>query len=557
MQEVTKMNATDCSFTASRAVRFFAAIAAACAALCASAATYYWKGGADPSNCGSYNLTANWSTQRVSGEDASSIPGENDDLYSAQSYAMDLGGESYLLGKWPDASDNDAEHYFYLNNGTLTFKGSEARSWYMRIILSNSANLVFSSNTTYMPGMYSSYGNIISIGEECSVSILGKLRIYKLQSTVEHGGTLTINPASRTSGFFFHNEAKSESWIKAYGLVDIPNGLYASSGANSGTSVAFYLYDGGEITLGGAMDMGTVPGTYVFNIGGGTLSAANSVSFSSFDTLSATNNFTASVAANGTLDLSGFTFDSGVTCTKTGAGTLVLATTAQKAAISAGALGIASATTYDLSNVTFGSGSQVALTAMGARIDSADSSIANATFTANLTSAPAGTDILHSSNATLLAQVKDNLEAGALPSGMELVIAGETLSLEMASADAIKKSGNLLSDDSWGGGSVPDAGSAVSIDGADVVAEYTTGDIPAWESIEVKNGATLRISGTAVLPPIILNKSATLEIASGGSADIASGLTCSATASQVPLLSVASGATLHVPGGGEVLECQH
>ena len=132
---------------------------------------------------------------------------------------------------------------------------------------------------------------------------------------------------------------------------------------------------------------------------------------------------------------------------------------------------------------------------------------------------------------------------------MELVITGETLSLEMASADAIKKSGNLLSDDSWGGGSVPDAGSAVSIDGADVVAEYTSGNIPAWESIEVKNGATLRISGTAVLPPIILNKSATLEIADGGSADIASGLTCSATASQVPVLSVASGATLNVPGG--------
>ena len=542
------MNATDCSFAASRAVRFFASIAVSCAALCASATMYYWKGGADPSNCGAYDSTGNWSTKGVSDEDASSIPGVNDDLYSAQSYAMDLGGKSYSLRKWPDGEDK--ENHLYLQNGTLTFTG-ESRPWYMVIDLANNANLAFADNVTYSPGMYSSHGNIMTIGNGCSVSILGTLRIYSWTATVEQGGTLTINPSSYSSGFLFHNDSQYDSWVKAYGLVNMPKGLKASSGPNSSKKFSFYLFDGGEIALGGPLDMNSssVPGTYTFNIGGGTLSAANNVSFSSFNYLDVTNDFTASVAANGTLDLSGFTFDSGVTCTKTGAGTLVLATTAQKAAISAGALGIASATTYDLSNVTFGSGSQVALTAMGARIDSADSSIANATFTANLTSAPAGTDILHSSNATLLAQVKGNLEAGTPPSGMELVITDETLSLEMASADAIKKSGNLLSDDSWGGGSVPDAGSAVSIDGADVVAEYTSGNIPAWESIEVKNGATLRISGTAVLPPIILNKSATLEIADGGSADIASGLTCSATASQVPVLSVASGATLHVPGG--------
>ena len=183
---------------------------------------------------------------------------------------------------------------------------------------------------------------------------------------------------------------------------------------------------------------------------------------------------------------------------------------------------------------------------MGARIDSAGASIESATFAATIP-ATAGTDVLYSTNPTILQHAKADLDA-SVPAGFDLVISGEALSVEAETAGSFTGNGDICDAEGWGG-TIPAAGSDVSIDGADAIATYGGGDMPAWNSIEVKNGATLRISGTAVLPPIILNKSATLEIADGGSADIASGLTCSATASQVPVLSVASGATLHVPGG--------
>ena len=116
MQEVTKMNATDCSFTASRAVRFFAAIAAACAALCASAATYYWKPGATQ---GQWTTIENWSTESATGATASALPGSGDSLAPNQSYNFNLAGGTYTLVGLYDG--NDTQTRFAIENGTLKF----------------------------------------------------------------------------------------------------------------------------------------------------------------------------------------------------------------------------------------------------------------------------------------------------------------------------------------------------------------------------------------------------------------------------------------------------
>ena len=289
-------------------------------------------------------------------------------------------------------------------------------------------------------------------------------------------------------------------------------------------------------------------GTCSFTIAGGTISVTGTVSFAHFDTLLATGSFAANVEQNGLLDLSGFTFGRDVVCTKTGAGPVVLPTTGATATISEGSVAL-NAATYDFSGVTFGTGATISLASLGGRINSADSSIANATFVATIP-ASAGTAVFYSADDTLLAKVKSDLDA-SVPEGFDLVVSGEELSVEAETAASFTVTGDITAAAGWGG-AVPAAGSDVAIDGADVMATLpSSGVLPAWNSIEVKNGATLRIEADATLPAIILNKNATLEI--GGNATVTmadlTGAVATSPSLVVPGLTVESGATLNVPGG--------
>ena len=123
-------------------------------------------------------------------------------------------------------------------------------------------------------------------------------------------------------------------------------------------------------------------------------------------------------------------------------------------------------------------------------------------------------------------------------------------SAEVLSAYNFSKSGNVLDAAKWGG-ERPPAGADVAIDGAGVVATLSSGSFPAWNSVEVKNGATLRVSTNAMLPPITLDKSARLEIANGAVVTVANAadLAGIATAEQLPVLAIAANSTLYVPGG--------
>ena len=231
---------------------------------------------------------------------------------------------------------------------------------------------------------------------------------------------------------------------------------------------------------------------------------------------------------------------------------------AQAVTVSEGGVALDSGT-YDLSAVTFAANTAVRIATFGGTINQGGypaSLTENATFTADLSSASAGTTIFNSNDAALIGKIKTDL-ATFVPQGLELTVSGTQLMLETATSDAdtFTVTGNITEGTGWGG-SVPGEGANVAISGEGVVGTLPSGaSFPAWSSIEVKNGATLRIEATATLPPITLNKHATLEIGNNTTVTLANASDLSGVVNvlgdviTIPGLSIESGATLNVPGG--------
>lgn len=311
------------------------------------------------------------------------------------------------------------------------------------------------------------------------------------------------------------------------------------------------------MNLGGIIALNNYNGTFNVVFAGGTVNVTGNASF---DVTSAqvSGPVTFNVAEGKTLNTTSLVIGSDGVLTKTGPGYIAFPATAQAVTVSAGGVAVDSGT-YDLSAVTFNAGTTVHLATFGGTINQGGypaSLTANATFTADLSAATSGTTIFNSDDAALLGKIKTDL-ATAVPQGLELTVSGTQLMLETATSDAdtFTVTGNITEGTGWGG-TVPGAGANVAISGEGVVGTLPSGaSFPAWSSIEVKNGATLRIEATATLPPITLNKNARLEIGNNATVTLANASDLSGVvnvlgdAITIPVLSIESGATLNVPGG--------
>ena len=530
-----------------------AAMALALTAATAGAETYNLGATDYEGNIGSAESPWDWGT--ASNWNPEGVPGSSDTITWAPNKTgshrhayLSLDGD-YIVGS---LEQNYRTLHLYKAPNTvaetvsLTFATQLGNTGYQQSHeLNAGVKLVVLAGATFncSPSDHTWSGMDIKSGAEADIygSILS--RVMKLDV---NGGTLVFAPASYAIHGWGRSDTDHDEINIASGSALFPNGIAMTGTFTEPNQVN---QSGGTATFGGDF---TSQMAWTYTWSDGTLAITDDSTFGANVALviPASAAVSLDVVSGKTFAAPGLSADSTASITVTGGGTFSIAPTAAAIILQNGSLGIATSGTYDLSNVSVGSGAAtILLTAFGATINALPAALASATFSADLSGATAGTVILNSSDPSVLAKVKSDLDASA-PAGMSLVVSGTSLSLEAQSAYAFTITGDLLGTTGWGG-AVPPAGEEVSIEGSGVVATYASGAIPAWASITVKDGATLRIAGDATLPPIILNKSATLEIDNNATVTLANAgdLSGIATASQVPVLSVASGATLNVPGG--------
>jgi len=523
------------------AINLVAAFVIACAALSVNAATYYWKPGATQ---GLWTTLENWSTEGVDGADATATPGESDNLDKLSDFNIDLNQGDYKIVGWGSDAGAWEHRNWTISNGRLTITG-ETRTHSGNWNIETGGVLIFPSGSTFYPGVDVDSPMYVNINNGGSLSVLGTARFYRSIYTVASGGELTFQPTSIRTTSSKANE------INNNGILNMPNGMILGQYDTTSGATLTLNQIAGELNLGASIDDTSASNPSAFRVvfSGGTVNVTGDVTFN-VTSVALENSVTFNVTSGKTVDLTPVSFASGSSITKTGDGTIILPATAPTATISAGKLAL-SASTYDLAAVTFEAGSVIELTAMGGRVDSANSSIASATFAATIPATP-GTAVLYSTDSTVLTKAKTDLDS-SVPTGFDLVISGETLSVEAETAGSFTATGNITAAAGWGG-TVPAAGSDVAIDGSGVIATYSGGDLPAWNSIEVKNGATLRIESDLTLPRIILNKNATLAIGNNAVVTLANiadlaGAVAISPELVIPTLTIKSGATLNVPGG--------
>ena len=523
-------------------------------AMCAKGDTYTLKSLGSSSSPVEFSDPANWTVNDVA---ATTYPQPGDTIVFGTGntlYLMHLsldgdyeisgvtqGFNSPCLYKSASASSDTV---------SLTFTGTVGGSAYQYYYANGGTKLVFAAGSTLKcaTGDWSeSRAYVTQTGE---IDVLGTVTSRHMNWYVSDSATLYFAPTAYTQTS--DSSRIDDKFSITGGSIVFANGL-SVRGGNSSYNNAI-TQSGGTITFGGDFTSANSPWTYTFS--GGTLVTTANCAFGGNVSLviPSSASVTLDVASGTTFSAANFNADSTAAIVKNGGGTFAFAPTTAPITVNDGAIGLSSAATYDLSNISLGSGvsASIALTALGARVDSLPNALAEATFSADLSAASAGTVVFYSNDATILAKVKGDL-AVSVPDGFELVANGDALSLEVVSDYIFNASGNLISSTtSWNTGSLPGDNLDVAISGNGVVAEYTGGTIPAWTSIEVKNGATLKISADCDLPPIALNKDATLEIASG-SAVLTNGLSGMVLVNgedvTIPTLVIASGATLNVPGG--------
>lgn len=495
----------------------------------------------------------NWTPSGVPTQD-DAIIWASENLGSNRKAYIDLDGD-YSAG-W--LTNNFRNAYFYKSGSavsdvvSLTFYhqlGCGQHQWHT---VNSGVKLILASGAELQGALWDGSESTFTLGSGAEMVVQGRVQSRHITWTVPTGAVLRFAPSA-------YENFTSDSVSSAAGDVfDIRGGTaYFSNGLAVTGGNQYYAnainHSAGTVTFGGNFTSAETGWTYTWS--GGTLNITNDCAFGNNISLviPASSTVTLDVASGKTFSAPGLSADSTAAITKNGDGLFVIPPATAQISVTAGGIGFASASSYDFSNVSFAEGTKIAISTFNATIDASPDSLDNATFTADLDGVVAGQVILNSSssNTAILTKAKGDIEnASSVPAGLALAVNGTTLSVEAQSAYNFCGSGDILDSTYWGG-TMPGTGAEVAITGATTVATLSSGPLPAWRSIEVKDGATLRIATNAILQPVVLNKDATLQIDNNAVVEIkyTGDLSCVATAEHIPVLSVASGAKLNVPGG--------
>lgn len=474
------------------------------------------------------------------------------------------GGTAYLAldVSHEVASMSDAYKCFHLFRATgaasesvsLTFSKQLGTGGYQHYWLHSGTRLVLPAGSAFLCSLTDHTPTTLLVGKGAEAEIRGSVQSRALACTVESGGSLVFAPTAyasvnqRDSSDGLHHD--HDEFIISGGRVFFPDGIRLTGTTMSSVPQQINLSHG-TVEFGGDF-VSSIPWAFAWS--GGTLKVTASVEFGAnvAVTIPASANVTLDVAPGASFAVRSFDADPTAVVTKTGPGMFAI-TPATRAFIrfDAGSLALSASGAYDLSKVTVGAGVKpsVRLLAMGARIDALPPAFSDSTFEADFADVSAGTVVFCSADPAVLDKAMKDLSK-SLPADRLLVKDGDAITLESKVGHTFAASGDILSPAGWGG-ALPPAGASVAIDGAGVVAKLTYGVFPAWKSLEIRNGATLRITKDVTLPPLALNKNARLEIANESVVTLARAgdLSCVATARQLPILHVDFNSSLNVPGG--------
>ena len=505
---------------------------------------FTWSGG---SSVCSFSDSTYWSGG------SADYPGENDYfLHGNTRYYFDLGGNTYTIGGLANGYNSPYnQQTLTIENGTLVVKHSFSNRVF-RVIAKDTGHFKFGPDSCSELGDGGAGVNLYDIRNGGAVTFNGTVIAARFVVVVSSGGTFTFNPSS----FYFLSTAYdiAVQAITNSGTAYFPSGVTLNGDCSSTKPPSTFTIrqNAGTMTLGGPLVRNGTYGKLCFSLAGGTLAATSDVSFTGLDvvTMEAGCTATVNVDAGSTLDLSAMTFGANAALTKSGAGIVNVGTSLPDVlTVASGSVRVTSGVALG-SRLSLNSGTTLVLAGVGISAD-AIGGIADVAVVLDdaVVSLVDGTPVFSSGDAALLASIAAKL---TLPAGWRAAVNGgavcvysttDTRASFMSSGEV-----SLTSSACWTGG-VPAAGDDVVVRGEDTVAVLDA-DTPAYASVTVQEGATLKVAGSpASLPPVSLQYDAHIVFAEHSEVTLPP-IAGYATAGTMPTVEISTNATVHVEDDG-------
>jgi hypothetical protein len=376
---------------------------------------FYWKKEGNAGYWQFYNPSL-WGVGKTidSGNDEGWLPGENDEIYYGNAYQrymyFDMGGGTRWIKGLSDGTNPAQEKYGFCNikvkNGTLAFSScfTNSRAY---VTAEAGGRFVLGENCgTKMGhgGMQNMY--TVNDGGECVIG--GSVDMHVMQATVNPGGKFVFDP----SRFTFASDVASGN-VKSYlcnkGTLEIPNG-FTLGGASKGGCTFTVEQLGGEMLLGGGIEMADTVDYLDFRLSNGTVRVANDAAFIGCRTVAMLGGGSAAVdvADRKTADFSSMTFEADTSVVKTGSGSLKLGASVPSAlTVNAGRIIVGAAAVFG-EGLSLQDGAGLHFAAAGSSAVSIEG-LATAEVTVDAALLKRGTVILQSANETLLSALAEKL----------------------------------------------------------------------------------------------------------------------------------------------------
>lgn len=316
----------------------------------AFADTYFWCGG----SFGDYGKLSSWTNTNGA---VTRLPDASDRFYAYENRELNLNG-TRMIGGWDSASDGNWDRFYLtLTNGVLNISQS-VKNHSDTITILSGATLNFLPSSLFEIAYNDAGPHRVFVKSGGRLGLFGDTWIYKLELSVEDGGTLDLAPVQ----LGIYKNTGQVSYIQNSGELCITNGLTLASGSTNGGRFSLRQL-GGRMLLSGKLSDGGAAGNNPFSWEGGTLEVVGDAAIDFAQaSITAQSDVTLKVAPSAIFDFGSLAFGSGSKVTVTGGGkVLPPRNPGAEIVIEQGQLQVTEPGAYDLSRITFGAEGRLAV----------------------------------------------------------------------------------------------------------------------------------------------------------------------------------------------------